>query len=198
MLRVVLLGLIGALGGACSFDTGGQSAGPDDADASTSRIDAAGGAVDASAGGIDAGGLDAATEPALVEHIDVPAQNAPIVASNTTLTTGTSYELRASGTIVLSDTQNLSADAEYWWADATPGTTMDTAALGDDDIDVGLAINDTVVDDNANPAWGPFAASHTYSFIYVGEGTTITAQFHDLNAANNSGTLSLDIYTVPG
>ncbi|HUS63428.1 MAG TPA: hypothetical protein VMZ28_02755 [Kofleriaceae bacterium] len=196
MLRVVLLGLTAALGGACSFDTGGQSAGPDTPDASTARIDA-GVDPDAAAGAFDASGLDAAIGPQLVEHIDVPVQNAPIVASNTTLTTGTTYELRASGTVVLSDAQNLSADAEYWWQDTSPGTTADSASFGDTTIDVGLAINDTVVDGTTNPAWGPFAATHIYSFLYVGEGTTITAQFHDLNAANNSGTLSLDIYTAP-
>ncbi len=196
VLRVFWLGLIGALGGACSFDTGGRSAGGEAPDASGAVVDASAGGVDASGGGNDAGGADAAVAQ-LVEHIDVPAQNAPIVASNTELTLGVTYELRASGTIVLSDTQSLSADAEHWWQDATPGTTSDSATAGETTIDIGLAINDVDIDSTTNPAWGAFEADHTYSVTFVGEGATITAQYHDLNGANNSGMLSLDIYTVP-
>jgi hypothetical protein len=74
---------------------------------------------------------------------------------------------------------------------------MDDAAAGDTTVDVGLAINDVVVDADTNPDWGAFAAAHAYAWTYVGEGTPITAQYHDLNAGNNSGSLSLDVYTLP-
>jgi hypothetical protein len=101
-----------------------------------------------------------------------------------------------SGVITLSTDQDLSADAEYWWPDANPGDIEDSATAGMT-VDVGLAINDVVVNADSNPAWGDFAADHVYSFQFVGEGATITAQYHDLNAGNNVGSLSLDIYTVP-
>jgi hypothetical protein len=188
--------LLAALVAACGFDTGGRShGGPADA-APDPDIDAD------TATGPDAadpgpGGFDASFEPQLVEHMVIPTDDAPIVTSVNALALGTTYELRASGTMQLSDSQALTADAEYWWQDSSPGNTMDSATIGESTIDIGLAINDTVIDATTNPSWGAFAADHVYSVRFVGEGAMITAQFHDLNGANNSGELALDIYTVP-
>ena len=87
-----------------------------------------------------------------------------------------------------------SGDADYYWADDLPDITRGDSAGG---VDIGLAINDTTIDNNRSPDWGSYTDSHVYETTMAGTGATLTAQFHDPEYSNNSGSLTLEIWGPP-
>jgi hypothetical protein len=90
--------------------------------------------------------------------------------------------------------RRLDGDADYYWADDLPDITRGDSAGG---VDLGLAINDTTIDNNRSPDWGSYTDSHVYETTMAGTGATLTAQFHDPEYSNNSGSLSLEIWGPP-
>ena len=207
--RAVVLGLLLA---GCSFRPGGEgsedAAGDDDADVVADAAD--GDAVDTDAATTDAAATDAAAfdarvidarvidamvpidaridaaGPTLVETLVIPGIGT-VVTSQQTLQLGVQYTLRVSGEIVIA-ANGAHGDAEYWDYDVG-GIPQDLAG-----VDVGLGINDVPVDTSKSPSWGTYTATHVYQVMFTGLGSTITANYHDGNPANNSGNVVLQIY----
>lgn len=119
----------------------------------------------------------------VLEELVVPATGAAVTSTNM-LQAGIRYRLRARGTIYV-DLQMM-ADAEFW---GVPGQPEDFIA----NVDVGLAVNDVVIDTTRTPRWGAYRDTHIYEVEWVGNGGRIIAQFHDGNFVTNSGMLTLEI-----
>lgn len=136
--------------------------------------------------------MDAADAPStewiVLDELSVPVSSAS-VASARELRAGVSYLLRASGTYT--SAANTLGDAEYFGFNA--GMPVDT--LGS--VDVGLAVNDLVVDSNRVPKWGGYKDTHIYEVEFIGTGSPITAQLHDATYGNNTGSLTLTILMRP-
>lgn len=136
--------------------------------------------------------MDAADAPSsewiVLDELSVPVSSAA-VSSARELRAGVSYLLRASGTYF--SAANTLADAEYFGFNN--GMPVDTLS----GIDVGLAVNDTVVDGNRVPKWGAYKDTHIYEIEFIGTGTQISAQLHDATYGNNTGSLTLTILTRP-
>lgn len=185
MMRMRWLALVTCAG--CSFSIPGGTSGdaptPSDAAIDGPRGDAA--IADAA---IDAP-PDAAPMWIDIETLQVPCANQP-VSSTSVLTAGVTYRLRVSTTCTLNVANGSLGDAEYYQWNIAP--VADTS-MG---IDVGLAIDDTVVDGNRQPRWGAFTMSHAYQVDWVAAGGPLTAHFHDSNYSNNAGTLTLTIVAL--
>lgn len=189
------LTVAGLLLAGCSFEHGGGASSPDPA------ADGGGGGFsdglphpDGGVGTPDAAAPDGAPpiEPVLLDTLTVPADG-QTVTSTVVLVAGASYQLVASGELVVND-DGFSADSDFWWDDDLPGVGFN----GFDGVDYCLAVNDTVVDGNCSPDWGDFAGSHTYESTMAGTGSTLVAQFHDRDYENgNSGSLTLEIWGPP-
>jgi hypothetical protein len=127
--------------------------------------------------------------PMLLETITVQATG-EIETSSTSLAAGVTYRLVASGTCDIGGVPPL-LDAD--WNFDSPETIMND--LGDNGLtDVGLGIDDTTIDGDKSPKWGPYRHDHVYTVDFVGQGAPITAEVHDAAFGNNSGTLTLEIY----
>jgi hypothetical protein len=142
-----------------------------------------------------AGTVDAAPPPAdatqtqktwvKLETIVVPCiqQSA---ASTSTLANGVSYRLASTGQCVTSSSGH--ADAEYIY-------NSSLSQLYDvyQNIDFGIAVDDTTAGMTKTPHWGAFAMNHQYETMWTGSGATITLSFHAGDYSNNSGTISVDL-----
>jgi hypothetical protein len=175
---VVRLGIAIAWLTGCGFQAAGGPVPPDGDGAVNLWLD--GSIRDVAAG-------DVATSPSWVaiESLIVPATGAQVL-SKTALANGVEYRLRATGTWVIQsnvDPPSL-ADAEWWnFSDPTTG----------EGLDVGLAIDDLALDDSKQPDWGPYNSTHEYEVTWTGDGSTISANIHDNNYGNDSGSLTLTI-----
>jgi hypothetical protein len=129
-------------------------------------------------------GIDAPGEFVVLEEISVPVSSGTVPSANELLA-GVTYRLRASGTFNAG--VDTFGDAEY--IGFTTGTPIDTQS----GIDIGLAVNDTVVDGARMPKWGAYSDSHVYEVDFVGKGVPIVVQFHDATYGNNTGSLTLTI-----
>ncbi len=183
---------------ACSFDpsTVAQGQGADGrpavTDADPSIPDADPTVPDSDPSQPDASVADADAMPPLsyqvVESFQVPV-NGSAVASTTVLNSGEIYRLRVSGTFIISTGSNLDGDAEYYDFGNLPSSVKDTVP----GVDNGIGIDDSIVDSNKTPKWGPFSANHSYMIDFSGKGQTISANLHDGNYSNNAGSLTLEI-----
>jgi hypothetical protein len=138
---------------------------------------------------------DAATPDAsvpgwmVIETISVPCSG-QVVASQTMLATGVTYRVRASGQCKVGSFlgADILADAEY------QGTLLPRDK--DNNIDTGIAINDTTLGSNKFPHWGNYTSTHRYEISGPGQGAPITLRYHD-NATNaygdNTGALTIEI-----
>jgi hypothetical protein len=124
----------------------------------------------------------------VVEELSIPVSSASVISARD-LVAGVSYRLRASGTYFAAD--NTLGDAEYFGFNA--GAPTDALS----GIDVGLAVNDAMVDSTRMPKWGAYKDTHVYEIDWVGNGTVITVQLHDATYGNNTGSLTLTILARP-
>ena len=122
----------------------------------------------------------------LVETLTIDSNGS--FAYSQPLSEGNSYRLVASGFIDLANGA-VFGDAD-WFDFSNPKDTSPP-----ENVDVGLAIDDPVVDLTLNPDWGPYNAQHVYETMYVGTGMPLEARYHDGAYGNNSGTMSLEIFT---
>ena len=147
----------------------------------------AGGALAAGgAGGEGGDGGGPAATWQVVDTLSVPSDGTAVV-STVVLDLGATYRLRASGTVVTNPSNNWRADAEYY-----DFATQSDTTLG---VDIGIAVDDPIVDENRSPRWGPYNADHIYTVTMIGEGAPIVASYHDGNFSNNSGSFTLQILT---
>lgn len=138
----------------------------------------------------DAEPPDASSPPTwvVIDTLVVPV-NGLTVLSTVSLQSGVGYRLRASGTFVIQSPLGTQGDAEWW-----DFTNLMDGVVG---VDVGIAVNDTLVDATRTPDWGPYAPTHVYEIAWTGDGQQIVAQLHDGNFSNNTGSLTLEILALP-
>lgn len=110
------------------------------------------------------------------------AQPTPQV-SVMSLAAGVTYRLRVSGIAQIID--GVPGDAEYWDFD----NPKDNACCED----VGIGIDDPVVDLDTTPDWGPYNPQHIYEVEWPGAGNPISAAYQDTVYGNNTGNLQLEI-----
>ncbi|MBW2523988.1 MAG: hypothetical protein JRI23_07430 [Deltaproteobacteria bacterium] len=140
-------------------------------------------------GGSDVGGFGGAPLTwTVVDTLIVPAIGTDVV-SDFVLQDGVGYRLRASGVCI--PRYDDEGDAE--WYDFADPKTLDTAGV----VDVGIGIDDPIVDGNKTPFWGPYDATHVYEVEFVGKGAPITAKFHDPSYTNgNAGHLTVEVLAL--
>jgi hypothetical protein len=130
----------------------------------------------------------------LKETISVPVDGS-VVESQTSLSDGVDYWLRASGVFHTGGPGDGLADAEY--ADFT--NPIDHCPVGG--VDLGVGINDTVNDASKSPSWGAFEVGHDYVTTVAGEGAPISLDYHDCAYGDNVGALTVEIFgpadTIP-
>lgn len=185
----MLLGLTACALGACGFTPGTLPGPMAIEDAQASEVDAQQVAADAA---VDAE-VDAITPPPPPTWVVIDTLTVPVdgngVMSAVTLGNGVGYRLRAEGTFVIQSPQGTPADAEWWDYNNTP---VDGVA----GVDVGLAVNDSTVNDTRTPKWGAYSSSHVYEVAWVGNGQKLTAALHDGNFTNNTGSLTLKVLAL--
>jgi hypothetical protein len=137
--------------------------------------------------GIDAGRTDGGGEYTMVEELVVPSDGL-VVISTTLLQAGVVYRLRASGSYWFNFAGNQRGDAEYFGYNSGDPTDV----VGG--IDIGIAVNDAIIDGTRTPRWGAYTEPHTYEVEWIGDGKTIFVQLHDGNYDNNDGTMDLAIF----
>lgn len=124
----------------------------------------------------------------LVETVIVPVTGASVL-STTVLATGVTYKLRASGTFAIGGICSP-ADSEYACFDNPP--VIDKCI--NEGTDIGIGVNDTVLDAEKSPFWGEFAADHIYTINFVGLEAPINLDYHDCAFSDNSGSLTVEIF----
>jgi hypothetical protein len=123
----------------------------------------------------------------MVEELTVPVTGAT-VRSKLALQAGVGYRLRASGTFYIA--LDTLGDAEYY--DFNNGPPIDGAS----GTDVGIAVNDAIVNNTRTPRWGAYNEQHSYEVEWMGDGAPINVQLHDGNYGNNVGMLKLEIFAL--
>jgi hypothetical protein len=138
------------------------------------------------------------TVQGLVDTFTVSATTSTPTQSNVVLEAGKLYKIEAVGTYYFrtyENPQGYLADAEY--------------ALRNDDYGTGWTKGDAppysepyngldlCSDAGTNTDWGPLdTATHTYSILYTGTGSTISLFIKDNVYGDNSGSLTVNIYCV--
>lgn len=184
MMRHVALVAIALAG--CGFTAGKPMSG-DKVDAAVSA-DASGEPATDAPPMIDAA-PDAPPAWTVVDTLMVPCSTAG-ATSTFVLMAGVMYKLRASGECVTNTANGSRGDAEYFGYNI--GTSYDVFQ----DIDDGLAINDSTPGPTKNPRWGTESTTHDYEQMWTGAGAVIVATYHDTNYSNNSGSLKLQILAL--
>ena len=129
----------------------------------------------------------------LVESVRVPVDGSSVL-SQSVLRDGVDYRLHARGTFVIGGPGY--ADAEYAFTSA-----YDWVIDGCFDVapDLGIGVDDHVIDELKQPRWGPFNPAHTYSVGFTGRDGPISLDYHDCGYGDNSGELTVDIFgPIPG
>ena len=125
----------------------------------------------------------------LLETVTVPVDGSPVVSA-TVLEAGIRYRLRASGTFFIGGPGF--ADAEYAF-NSSLSTIINNCFGLPSETDLGIAINDTVIDNSKLPFWGTFDFAHVYTIDMVGQGARINLNYHDCFYPDNSGSLTVEI-----
>lgn len=136
-------------------------------------------------------------QAAVLETIAVPSDGSS-VSSSTSLASGTTYWIRASGAMVIGTIcSHPDADAEYYCF--SQGAPTDICAGFGPTVDNGIGINDSTNDSAKFPFWGLYNPAHVYTIAFVGLGAPIALNYHDCVYGDNSGSLTVEILsTTPG
>jgi photosystem II stability/assembly factor-like uncharacterized protein len=134
----------------------------------------------------------------LQEVILVPVNGAS-VTSQSTLTLGVSYKLRAMGSVDVNvpgvpQGMYLKADAEYAFDFNRPffsGPPVSNCPFGH--ADIGLAVNNATVGASKTPSWGSFNPAHTYTADFTGTGASININYHNCIYSGSQGLLTVEI-----
>ena len=112
------------------------------------------------------------------------------VTSDTILECGMVYHIRAHGTFVIGGPGDGLADAAY--ADFT--SPFSHCNYNPADVQLGIGINDSSIDNDRFPDWGAFDQEHVYNIDFMGEGKPISINYHDCYYGDNSGGLTVEIF----
>ena len=149
---------------------------------------------------LGAGRAEATTHPpgyVLVETIVVPVDGS-VVSSATTLAAGVTYKVRASGTFSVGGPGDGRGDAEYANFSNPPGSLQDVCGAGTAGEDLGIGVNDTVNDSRKSPGWGAYDPTHEYTVDAPGTGARLQLNYHDCLYSDNSGSLTVEIFSPAG
>jgi hypothetical protein len=132
-------------------------------------------------------------QAAVLETIAVPSTGSAVLSS-TSLASGTTYWIRASGAMSIGTVcSQPDADAEYYCFDQGGPTDI---CLG---VDNGVGINDSTNDGDKFPSWGLYNPAHIYTVTFVGLGAPVALNYHDCVYGDNSGSITVEILsTNPG
>lgn len=136
---------------------------------------------------------DPASAFALQETIIVPVDGSSAL-STTTLEIGVVYQIRASGTFFVGGPGDMLGDAEYAQFNNPPSSLQNHCGGDPNDVDLGIGINDNVIDNVKVPFWGDYEPSHVYAINFVGEGSPINLNYHDCSYVDNSGSLMVEVW----
>lgn len=173
----------------------------------TAIIRGQGGGASGGGGAVPTPSPTSGTTPAgffLQETVPVPVTGGSVfsstvraggVVSRTTLVSGTTYKIRASGTFVIGGPGF--GDAEYAFDVLNQNEINNCFGLLTG-TDIGIGIDDTVNDSSKLPFWGPFDPSHVYTIDFVGLGARIELNYHDCAYGDNSGSLTVEIFAPIG
>ena len=128
--------------------------------------------------------LSTAASAAVVDAFALDVTTAAGTESTAVLEAGREYAVTVSGTfrIGTNPTRHI-ADAEFFNLGSVPLSPIDTAGVGIDGVDVEFG-----------PAYNP---AHVYTARIFGDGTTINVFFQDSAYGDNSGSLAVEISSVP-
>ena len=140
----------------------------------------------------------APAQAALLETINLPS-NGVTINSTEVLALGTPYTVEVSGTFQIGciGSPPCPTDAEYYVPSAggNAGDPFDNTGFSNTPgvgLDVGVQINGINID------WGPFEVSRIYSILFIGLGDTIALRINDSNYGDNSGSLTVKIFSQNG
>ncbi|MDP9174256.1 MAG: Ig domain-containing protein, partial [Planctomycetota bacterium] len=128
-----------------------------------------------------------------IQSLLMPLDNSTI--QTITLATGVHYKLQASGAFQIASNPYY-ADAQYMFDGTNIYQQVNSTQSG---INYGIAINDSVLDQNKPAYWGAYSSNHIYSIDIVGTGKPISISYHDDDAFDNKTTgaypgITLSIY----
>jgi hypothetical protein len=133
-------------------------------------------------------------QAALVDSFALPSTDTT-TTSTAVLANGTPYTIEVSGTFEIGCVAGgCPTDAEYY----VPATGVNAGLPfgntgfqpeGGGGTDIGVQINGVDI------FWGPFQPSRVYSLAFLGLGSTIDMHIEDTNYGDNSGSLSVNIYS---
>jgi hypothetical protein len=127
----------------------------------------------------------------LLETITVPTDGSS-VASTHILQAGVTYKIRALGLFSIGGAGYGYGDAEYAFDGLNgAGNVSDTNIPPE--VDLGIAINDTVNDIPKFPSWGSFNPSHVYTIDFAGLGAPISLNYHDSLYPDNAFPATVEI-----
>lgn len=131
-------------------------------------------------------------EYVVLETIEVPTNEIGVI-STTVLENGVTYKIRASGTFPIGGPGDGLADAEYADFSNPPASLLDNCGNVETGVDLGIGINDEVIDNVKTPFWGPYDSTHVYTVEWIGAGEILSFNYHDCNVGDNSGSLTVEI-----
>ena len=129
------------------------------------------------------------TTKTYVETVTVPANKETDTLSVNPLISGINYILKASGTADAGD--NITFDAKYSFR--IPTSTTWTDSVSTYETPYGPTLLDLFF--NGSTPWGTYTGSHTYQYQTLGDGTQAAFKIYDVHYPNNTGNLSVDIYS---
>ncbi len=125
---------------------------------------------------------------AVVDAFELDVTSAAGTDSSAVLADGQTYMLTVSGTFMIGSNQTRHVtDAEYFNLGSTPLNPLDRVVRRE--LGVGV--------DGADIDFGAYSADNVYSALITGDGSTINVFFADSNYRDNTGSLSVEISSVP-
>lgn len=128
----------------------------------------------------------------LLERITVPVDGSTVF-SKSVLEAGITYRLRASGSFFIGGPGF--ADAEYAF-NGSLLTVIDHCFGLPSEVDIGIGVDDALVDDVKSPFWGAFNPSHVYQADVLGLSERIALNYHDCFYPDNSGFLTVEVFRL--
>lgn len=124
-----------------------------------------------------------------VDRLSVPANGESVRSA--LLAKGQRYLIRVSGFV---RDEEWGLDADYYFLRDDPTNPAEIYDACFDSTDVGLSIDDAILDDDKFPSWGAYTDDHVYERTIVGDGKRLRLRLHDCRFEENTGSLSVEIF----
>jgi hypothetical protein len=124
-----------------------------------------------------------------IARLSVPANGDSV--KTPVLARGQRYLFRVSSYI---RDEDWGLDAEYYFRRDDPTNPAEIYDACFDGTDVGLSIDDALLDGDKSPRWGAYTAEHNYERKVIGEGERARLRLHDCRYEENTGSLTVEIF----